>query len=59
MDIEVINGNCIDVMERMAKEGKRFKAIITDPPYLYLTGAKVKWVEQVFKVLSLIQLLIM
>jgi DNA modification methylase len=30
---EVIVGNCVEVMPRLAEEGRRFDAIITDPPY--------------------------
>jgi len=29
----IVNDNCFSVMEKMVKEGKKFNAIITDPPY--------------------------
>ena len=41
---EIINGNCLDVLEDFAREGRRFDAVIADPPYCSggVTPASVK-----------------
>lgn len=41
---EIINGNCLDVLERLAQEGRQFDAVVADPPYCSggVTPASIK-----------------
>ena len=36
------NGDCLEVMDKLIKEGVTVDAIITDPPYIWWV---IKWVK--------------
>ena len=41
-DIKLYNGDCLEVMDRLIKQGVKVDAIITDPPYKHEKGGRGK-----------------
>ena len=48
--IDLYNGDCLDVMDKLIEKGVKVDAIITDPPYKYLKNQKLEtdWDEKSF-----------
>lgn len=38
LNVEILNGDCIAVMDELIKKGKKFTHIITSPPITVLDG---------------------
>lgn len=41
-EIKLINGDCIDIMDKIRQNNKRVDLIITDPPYIHEKGGRGK-----------------
>jgi site-specific DNA-methyltransferase (adenine-specific) len=48
--IDLYNGDCLKVMDKLIEEGIKVDAIVTDPPYKYLKNQKLEtdWDEKTF-----------
>ena len=41
--IDLYNGDCLEVMDRLIEQGIKVDAVITDPPYKVISGGNKRW----------------